>query len=223
MNQSEIKRAQDLTSRVSKLFGTGGALSPRPVKVVEKIVYTGKPGAKGDRGERGERGERGPKGADGKDGKDAVVKSAEQIAEELNSLEGVLEAKVLKDIPVFDPKELKAGGKYQLELRDIKGARLDKPNQGFNMNDQRWHGGGSSSSASVGTNYDVSGTIDGMNDTFTIPVAVSGDFTLFLARQPQAPTVDYSYVVGASTTTITYVVPPDASLSSEPHWAFVVG
>ncbi len=83
--------------------------------------------------------------------------------------------------------------------------------------------------ASEGVNYAVSGTINGSNVTFTIPVEVSGDFELFLARQPQAPTIagsswtaDYSYVVGVGVTTISYLVAPDASLSGQPHWAFIV-
>lgn len=74
----------------------------------------------------------------------------------------------------------------------------------------------------TGTNYSVSGTIDGSNVTFTIAVAVTSDFTLFLARQPQALTTDYTYSAGASTTTITMVGAPDASLSGQPFWAFVV-
>lgn len=74
----------------------------------------------------------------------------------------------------------------------------------------------------TGTNYTVSGTIDGSNVTFTIPVAVTSDFSLFLARQPQAPTTDYTYVAGASTTTITMTYAPDSALSGQPFWAFVI-
>lgn len=74
----------------------------------------------------------------------------------------------------------------------------------------------------TGTNYTVSGAIDGSNVTFTIPVAVTSDFSLFLARQPQAPTTDYTYVAGASTTTITMTYAPDASLSGQPFWALVI-
>jgi len=74
----------------------------------------------------------------------------------------------------------------------------------------------------TGTWYDVSGTIDGSNVTFTIPVAVGSDFLLFLARQPQMGTTDFTYVAGVGTTTITYVTAPDASLSGFPHKAFVI-
>lgn len=70
----------------------------------------------------------------------------------------------------------------------------------------------------TGTWYDVSGVIDGVNSTFTIPIAPTSDFLLFLARQPQMLTDDFT----ASASTITYVVPPDASLSGQPHKAFIV-
>lgn len=74
----------------------------------------------------------------------------------------------------------------------------------------------------TGTYYTVSGTVDGSNVTFTIPVAVASDFLLFLARQPQALTTDFTYVAGVSTTTITMTYAPDASLSTQPFQAFVI-
>lgn len=79
----------------------------------------------------------------------------------------------------------------------------------------------------TGTWYSVSGTIDGSNVTFTIPVVVASDFVLMLARQPQmqdvgAQTWDYSYSTGGGVTTITYHTAPDGSLSGQPHLAFVV-
>ena len=54
-------------------------------------------------------------------------------------------------------KELKE--KKLLELRDIKGARLDSPSGGFNMNDQKWHGGGDTVAA--GTNITITTNADG--------------------------------------------------------------
>lgn len=80
----------------------------------------------------------------------------------------------------------------------------------------------SGSGGGTGTYYTVSGAIDGSNVTFTIAVAVGSNFLLFLARQPQMLTTDFTYSVGASTTTITYVVAPDASLNGQPHVAYVV-
>lgn len=83
------------------------------------------------------------------------------------------------------------------------------------------------SSGGVGTYYAVSGTIDGTNKTFTISVAVGSDFVLSLARQLQIQDIgatqwDYSYTTGSGTTTVTYHTAPDASLSGQPHVAFVI-
>lgn len=66
--------------------------------------------------------------------------------------------------------------------------------------------------------YNVSGTIDGANMTFTIPVAPASGIILYLARQPQMDTLDYS--VSGSTITMTYA--PDASLSGQPFKAGVI-
>lgn len=82
----------------------------------------------------------------------------------------------------------------------------------------------------VGKNYVVTGNIDGANQDFTIPIEVNTDFTLYLADQPQAPTIAgaawtaaYTYTVntGMGTTTIHYLVAPDASLSGYPHWVYI--
>lgn len=84
--------------------------------------------------------------------------------------------------------------------------------------------GGGGGGGGTGTWYAVTGTIDGSNVTFTIAVAVTSDFLLCLARQPQMQGVslDYTYSAGASTTTITYNAAPDASLNGQPHQAFVI-
>lgn len=70
----------------------------------------------------------------------------------------------------------------------------------------------------VGTWFSVSGTIDGSNKTFTIATTPGSDILLFLARQPQMKTDDFTL----SGSTITYATAPDASLSGQPHWAFVI-
>lgn len=66
--------------------------------------------------------------------------------------------------------------------------------------------------------YDVTGTIDGTNITFTIPVSPASGIILYLARQPQMDTTDYT----VSGSTITYTYAPDASLSGQPHKAGVI-
>ncbi len=80
----------------------------------------------------------------------------------------------------------------------------------------------SAGSAGTGTYYDVTGSIDGNNVTFAIAITVTSDFLLFLNRQPQMLTTDFTYVAGVGTTTITYVTAPDASYSGLPHVAYVV-
>lgn len=82
-------------------------------------------------------------------------------------------------------------------------------------------------SGGTGTYYTVSGAIDGINTTFTIPVTVTSDFVLSLARQLQIQDIgvtmwNYSYSAGVGSTTITYHTAPDASLSGQPHVAYVV-
>lgn len=74
----------------------------------------------------------------------------------------------------------------------------------------------------TGTWYDVTGTIDGANKTFTIATAVTSDFVLVLVNQTQMQTIDYTYSAGASTTTITMTTAPDASLSGLGFKAFVI-
>ena len=142
----------------------------RPPRIVEKPVYLGKPGEKGPKGDsiKGDKGDRGPAGVDGRtpikgkdyfDGKDAesfVPETAEQVAKKLNTLEGVLDSKVIKGLPAgFDIRDLKVGGKHQLELRDIKGARLDRQSVG---SDLRYHGAGDTVAA--GTNITIA-TVNG--------------------------------------------------------------
>jgi hypothetical protein len=63
----------------------------------------------------------------------------------------------------------------------------------------------------------VSGTINGMNSTFTIPTAPAdpNSVLLWLAQQPQLLGIDFT-IFG---TTITYTFPPDASLAGTGHYA----
>ncbi len=63
----------------------------------------------------------------------------------------------------------------------------------------------------------VSGTVNGINTTFTIsPTPFDpNSLNLILARQPQIQGIDYTITGG----TITYITPPDASLAGQPHTA----
>jgi hypothetical protein len=64
---------------------------------------------------------------------------------------------------------------------------------------------------------DVQGVIDGVNTVFTIsPVPFDpASVQLRLARQPQEQGIDYTILGG----TLTYITPPDVSLSGQPHIA----
>jgi len=65
----------------------------------------------------------------------------------------------------------------------------------------------------------VDGTIDGANTTFTLHGSITpfdpNSMQVSLARQPQIQGIDYT--LGGIT--ITYIVPPDASLAGQPHKA----
>jgi hypothetical protein len=93
---------------------------------------------------------------------DAIDFSPKKLAEKLNTLEGVLDGKVIKGwVKVEDVVKAIKEGKL-LEMKDLKASG------GFNMNDQRWHGGGSSSSTGGLNRLTVTGTIDDANVSFTV-------------------------------------------------------
>ena len=69
----------------------------------------------------------------------------------------------------------------------------------------------------IGKWYMVTGAINSVNTTFTIPVTPNGDFLLVIGYQPQMLSTDYT----VSGNTITYAVAPDKSLSSQPHMAYI--
>ena len=65
----------------------------------------------------------------------------------------------------------------------------------------------------------IDGAIDGVNTTFTLHGSITpfdpNSMDVKLARQPQEQGIDYTL----SGVTITYVIPPDPSLSGQPHTA----
>lgn len=72
-------------------------------------------------------------------------------------------------------------------------------------------------SSSAWTTSAVSGTINGINTTFTLSATPTdaNSVQLSLDRQLQIQGVDYTL----SGATITYTTAPDASLSGSPHYA----
>lgn len=160
-------------------------------------------------------------GKDGKDGADLLMTDPQKIADALNTLKDVLEPSLIKGYLTIDSiiKEIKKG--KLLELKDIKGARLD-------MNDQRWHGGGptlvagtgititdnsngtKTLTASGGLNSETpTGTVDGSNLTFTAthtPVFLITDGLI------RVETVDYT--LAGLVITMNATIPPCSFIRS---------
>ncbi len=100
----------------------------------------------------------------------AVTDKATVIADKLNTLKGVIDYTVIKDAPSIPTTEelIKAlkTPKFQLEPKDIKGMPI-------NMNDMRWHGGGTTSPLTT------KGDIWGYSTTNArIPVGTTNGFVL---------------------------------------------
>lgn len=91
-------------------------------------------------------------GKDGKDGKDGSPDTPEEIVEKINTLDAVIDPKVIKGYETSD-EVIKKIKKNKLELRDIKGMPL-------NFNDQRWHGAGITS-LTAGTGISITDSSDG--------------------------------------------------------------
>lgn len=161
------------------------------------------------------------KGVDYRDGEDAppvdeeaiiaAVVSRMPIPEEFDreSLLKEAETRVLGvQITVEDVvKEIKE--KKLLELRDIKGARLDSPSKKYDMSDQRWHGAGGTTSggANVTTQYLLTGVQDG--DNVTIALSQLANFSTFdqllvLYRNniPQTEGASYNFTVSGGVVTV---------------------
>ncbi len=78
-------------------------------------------------------------------------------------------------------KELKRGGKSQLEMQDIK-------NMPLNMNDMRWHGGGFTDS-----NFIDNEVVAGSGTTYTLAKTPNvGSQHVYAIGQRLTPTVDYT-------------------------------
>ncbi len=93
---------------------------------------------------------------------DAIDFSPEKLAEKLNTLEGVLDGKIIKGwVKIEDVVKAIKDGKL-LNVKDLEGSG------GFNMNDQRWHGSGSSQSSGGLNKLTVTGVIDDSNVNFTV-------------------------------------------------------
>lgn len=131
-----------------------------------------------------------------------------------------IDLKQLASLVVREIKSLK--GNQKLSISDLqngdeiafalaKAKNKSSGSDGFDMSDQRWHGGGGTSTFYTNA---VSGTIDSANRVFTVPTTISSALALYLANSVYQPGTDFI----ASGTTITMTVAPDASLSGQPFW-----
>lgn len=162
-------------------------------------------------------------GKDGRDGKDGDSVDVDALLSvllkklpkprEIN--EEALQKKVLtlliSKIPTVDDFITEIKKKRLLHIRDINGARLDNPDKkasgGFNMNDQRWHGAGGTTSggANVTTQYLLTATQDGDDveiDLTQLTNYATLDQILVVYRNniPQTDSINFS--VSGSTLTI---------------------
>lgn len=146
---------------------------------------TGKMGPPGRDGKDGAVGKTGPAGAPGKDGVSPKIEEVAKMAVELINSNPDQEFVTVKKLVEF----LKRGG--------FRG------------------GAGSGTGVNQPVYSDtVTGTIDGVNQTFTVATTINTAFALYLANSVYQPNVDFTY----SGTTITMTTAPDASLSGQPFW-----
>lgn len=200
---TEEKRAKELSAKLAEVIGLRTKEKPKATPTPKTYKY------KFDYESL--------KTKDGKDGKDGSPDTPLQIVDKLNSLEGVLDPKVIKDFPEIAAlvdmvvKALKE--KRLLELKDIKGARLD-------MNDQRWHGGGlttvahdstltgsgtSSSPLSVvssGGGFTYNEVVAGSGTSFTLAATpTAGTVSVFGGGQRLTPGIGNDYTISGTTIT----------------------
>lgn len=129
MTQDEIKKAQELSRSVSAL---GKSSNPTPQKKETYVIPSPKPEIKQD--------------------------TPKEIADKLNTLKDAIDASVIKGLlkpsdVVEEIKNLK--GNDRIDISHIRNGEqiaryFNKANDGFNMNDQRWHGAGSSGGGTPG-------------------------------------------------------------------------
>lgn len=132
-NIGKIFEGVDLT-KLETIEGEQGPQGPKGDSIIGPVGPMGPQGPAGKDGKNGYIPIKGLDYTDGKDGepgKDGSPDTPEQIASKLNTLDGVIDAKVIKGgLTTADIiKEIK---KVKLDRKDIKGLPLV---------DQRWHGG----------------------------------------------------------------------------------
>lgn len=156
LSKDEEKRAQELSNKVSQLKGYKSKTASVGSLSVLNDKYNPKPVI------------------------ETVYESAENLANKLNTLTGAIDIKVIKDLPTKEDfvsylKNLK--GNDRIDISNVR-------NGNFNMSDQRWHGGGSSSSSitgliTAGTNITITGSGTTLSP-YVINASTGGSVTDFI-------------------------------------------
>jgi hypothetical protein len=185
MNTSDIKRAQNLSQRLSDILG------PQPKKVLvpkktntvyglnngrlEKKVYYGNPGKDG-------------KNAD----EDTIVKRV---------LEAIVHMIQIPEVPSMEQIVTHIKENKVLEAKDVKGIPVDA-NGGFRMDDLRWHGSGGASSSAVTALIvtDVFSATNGQT-VFSSSTNMSTILSFSIGGAIQTPTTDYANTATNATVT----------------------
>jgi hypothetical protein len=139
--------------------------------------------------------------------RELVYETPESLAGKLNSLPESLGIHVIKDFP--KKEELvsmvveaikKLEGNERLDISNIRnGEQLSRIAQRVDMNDMRWHGGGSGGTTTTSVNNEI---VSGSGTSFTLAnTPTSNSVRLFGIGQRLTPTKDYT-ISGASVTTV---------------------
>ena len=189
-----------------------------------KLVCKGDKGDKGEKGETGEKGEQGDIGNDGytpiknvdyfdgADGKDGIDGKDGQDGKDANHETIIKE--VMKRLPKIQKSKDGKDGKdaegvdYEKIINEVirRTPKYAPGSGGFDMSDQRWHGGGSGTAT---TRDNLSSQCNGVNTVFTLSNKYkSGTVQLWSSEFPIVfnPDVDFLETT-ATTITLVGIVP----------------
>jgi hypothetical protein len=217
-----------MATQAEKLAALRRAQSPM-ADVLSHIQYvkgdkgdTGETGTQGPKGDRGAPGKDGRDGVDGKDGKDGQMGlrgfPGENGKDGKDGKNGISPAPIQPQT-IIDAVllELKSG-LLQPEHIEGLGENIKSLQDLIKFLKQGGFRGGAGTPVSGGGTAPfaetVSGTINSVNVTFTVPTTIVKAQALYLANSVYQPVVDFT----TSGTTITMTVAPDISLAGQPFW-----
>ncbi len=224
MTQAErlqaLKESRDPTARMARYLndramaeaiakmditkGEKGDTGEKGDSIVGPQGIQGKQGERGLQGKPGDTGPRGPAGDDGKDGKDGRNGKDALPVQPQTIIDAVL--KELAAGLTLEPKHIKGLGDKIKNLDDLIAF----------LKAGGFRGGAGTPAVAGGAPFaeTVSGLINSVNKTFTVPTTIVAAQALYLANSVYQPVVDFS----VSGTTITMTVAPDISLAGQPMW-----